>query len=91
MLGEKNVAPARAQTCIFCSLGECPNHLDHQVCMLFTCHSSSLRAYWPGPRDLDLEHCHLQFIHILAHLHTICRESLCLMPTTDWELTMSLG
>ena len=33
---ERNVAPGGAQTLTSCSLGECPNCLDHQLYMLLT-------------------------------------------------------
>ena len=35
-------------------LGECPNHLDHQLYMLLTVLNSLLRAYWSWSRTLTL-------------------------------------
>ena len=59
---EKNVAPVRARTLTSRSLGKHPNHLDHWLYMLLTVLNSPLRAYWSVPRDLDLVHCHLQWL-----------------------------
>ena len=41
----------KAQTCTSCSLGEHPNHLDHQATCFSPLSSSSLRALWSGLRE----------------------------------------
>ena len=70
-----------------CSLGKCPNHLDHQHHMFLTVFNSPLRAHWSGPRDLDLECttiCSDTFSTSVPLSEDICTSvpSICLMAPT---------
>ena len=57
---KREVALSRAQTCIFCILGKCLNHLDHLHYMLSPHLNALLRALLsdPGPWHLWM-HCYL--------------------------------
>ena len=48
----KNVAPGRAQTCTSCSVGECPNHIDHPLYSL--CFQLILMIYVKGSSLFEL-------------------------------------
>ena len=79
-IGQGRVVPGGAQTHTSCSLGKCPNHLDHQQYMLPLVFKSPLRAYWSdhqGP--WPWMHCHLQWLlfSVSAHLSMHLSEDIC--------------
>ena len=66
----KRVVPGWAWTHTSCSLGKCPNQLDHQHYMLPLVFNTPLRAYWSDQQGpWPWMHWHLQWLLFSASAH----------------------